>query len=113
MGGTTREVILEERNSIDGHRTRAYSHIDDDTKGYTQNKTANSRGASPVKQPWANLPNSTSYPNALPTHNIDTTPNSSLPRNTSNNGGQYTSIVPQKLANNAKKRWGDNQKADS
>ena len=61
VGGTTREIIMEERNAIDGYRNAPHNDVDNyrHADGYT-------RSTSPQKTSrTSNMPNSTSYPNSL------------------------------------------------
>ena len=81
VGGTTRAVILEEKNSIDGYNNKPsdLNHMGGPLRGDGYDGyTSHSRGASPSKQgPGGGLPgrtalpNSTSYPSSL-TRGYDT-----------------------------------------
>ena len=74
VGGTTREVIMEERNAIDGHPNKPNSNNPNMNNGNGPYPNANhtegfTRGTGPAAQTRATMPNSTSFPNSLGARN--------------------------------------------
>jgi len=98
VGGTTRHVILEERNSIDGYTNEPHS-----PRGYNQNDVYGHGSPQKISR-FGQMPNSTSYPNSLRSdHSNGLKHHSSL---RGNHIGGYSQDLKEKKA------WSDGRLSD-